>query len=775
MTRGAAARAWPYAAVAAVAALALARGPFSGHPLYFRDLSLSYFPFRRFMLAGLQAGTFRFWNPYVHEGEPLVIPAIAYPFDLLQLLRPDEVGLSFVLALHIPLAAVWMMALARHGLGLSIVAAAGAGLAYALGGFALSTVNLYVYAQALAWAPAAILGLLGAARGGRRAVALGALAVGVFMSTTAAEMVAQALLVALLLALPCSARAVLRMAAAVALGAALTAPSTLVVARIVAGSARAAGLSPEVVLSHSIHPLTLAQVLIAGFHGDTARLTERWWGANFFPRGFPYFLSLYLGLATLATAAIGALQGRGPRLRLVAVAAAAVLLALGQWGIAGGLVEAFELLRRFRYPSKLYFSAHLAVALLVGLGADALAAGARGAWRRLSIGALCAGALLVTAPLWPRLAPERARWFAAGFFPPEYPWPARLALLDWVLRDAALGASVALAAGALAVLAWRGRLAPLPATLGVVGLLAADLLRAGAGLNPGAPAGFYSPSPEVARHHDTWRATGRIFTCDPASSRAYAQGRSVRPDHERWTFAVLRDTAVPWFSVTAGLPSALSPDLTMMVDPGRLIPVADAGCASVDRLIAPLRLAGVGHVISLDPLDHPDLVLQAAEQPAALAPVTVFAYALRDPLPLLSLARALVPAASPADARARAGDAAFDPRSAVVIESDPLPPTAGGTATLRRHDPGHIEVGATTEAPAVVVVREAWAAGWKAAVDGEPAAILRANGRHMALVVPAGTHTATLDYDPPGFRAGLLVALAATLVILALAVSDRRR
>ena len=36
-------------------------------------------------------------------------------------------------------------------------------LVYALGGFALSTVNLYVYVQALAWAPAAILGLLRAA------------------------------------------------------------------------------------------------------------------------------------------------------------------------------------------------------------------------------------------------------------------------------------------------------------------------------------------------------------------------------------------------------------------------------------------------------------------------------------------------------------------------------------------------------------------------------------------------------------------------------------
>ena len=691
MTRRTVAHAWPYVAVAAVAALAFARGPFAGHPLYFRDLSLYFFPLRRFVLAGLQAGALRFWNPYVHEGEPLALPPVSYPFDLLQLLRPDEVGISFVLALHVPLAALWMMALARKGLGLSSTAAAGAALVYALGGFALSTVNLYVYAQALAWAPAAILGLLSAARGDRRAVALGAVAVGILLSTTAAEMVAQAIAVGVVLALPCSAAALSRMAAALVLGAALAAPSAAVLARVAADSARASGFAPEVVLSHSIHPLTLAQVVIAGFYGDTSHLTERWWGANFFPRGFPYFLSLYLGLATLVTAAVGAAQDRGPRRRLAAVAAVALLLALGRWGFGAGIVDAFDLARRFRYPSKLFFAVHLAVALLVALGADALANGVRSAWRRLAFAAL--------------------------------------------------------AAGAVAVLAWRGRLAPRPAALGLVALLAADLLRAGAGLNPGTSADFFRPSPEVARHHAAWRRAGRIFTCDPAASRAYAQGRAVRSDHERWTFAVLRDTGAPWFNVGAGLPSALSPDLTMLVPPERLIDVADAGCASVDRLIVPMRLAGVGHVIALDPLTHPDLVPQAAEQPTALTPLTVFVYALRDPLPMVSLAAA-----------------------------DAAPPSSfGGAVELRRHDPGHIEVRTTTTAPAVVVVREAYAASWKAAIDGEPAAVVRANARHMGVIVPAGTHAVRLDYDPPGFRAGALIALAGALVSLGLAVSPRRR
>ena len=330
-----AARPWPYAAVAAVAALPFLRGPLAGQPLYFRDLALHFLPLRRFVLEGLARGELRFWNPYAHEGEPLALPPIAYPFELLALLRPDEAGVSFLLALHVPLAAVWMMAFARHALGLSAPGAAAGALVYALGGFALSTLNLYVYAHALAWAPAAMLGLHLAARGGRAQVALAALAIGVLVSTTAAEMAAQAILVGVVLALPAGGRGLGRMAAAVVLGAGLAAPVAGVVAHVAGDSARAAGFPAEVVLAHSIHPLTLVQTVAAGFHGDTARLADRWWGGNFFPRGFPYFLSLYLGLAALAAAAVGALEGQRLRLRLAVVCALGVALALGRWGDRG--------------------------------------------------------------------------------------------------------------------------------------------------------------------------------------------------------------------------------------------------------------------------------------------------------------------------------------------------------------------------------------------------------------------------------------------------------
>src|SRR5438445_6392530 len=91
------------AALAAAAAfLPFARGVASGHVLYFRDLAILFHPYRQYAAEGLRAGQLRFWDPYVHEGVPLVYPPVGYPLDLLQALRPGPSLVSLLLALHVP-------------------------------------------------------------------------------------------------------------------------------------------------------------------------------------------------------------------------------------------------------------------------------------------------------------------------------------------------------------------------------------------------------------------------------------------------------------------------------------------------------------------------------------------------------------------------------------------------------------------------------------------------------------------------------------------------
>ena len=498
-----------------------------------------------------------------------------YPFDLLQLLRPDEAGVSFVLALHVPLAALLMMALARKGLGLSTIAAAGgaprlrAGRVRALD---RQPVRLRAGAGLGAGGDPRPAGRRprGPARGRPGRGGGGRPVVHHRRGDGRAGDRDRAAPRAALLRAPRSRR----MAAA---------------ARPGRGAGRAyrrgAGAGrrrqrARVRLpdrgrrsSHPIHPLTLAQVVVAGFYGDTAQLTERWWGGNFFPRGLsvlPEPLPRRWRRSPPPPSARA--QDRGPRRRLAAVAIVALLLAPRPLGARRGGRRGL----RDRPPLPLSVEAVLRRAPRGG------PAGRAGRWTPWRAARAAPGGGSPSPPWpWAPSPPPRRLWPAAGararalvrrrLLPARASLAARVVLLDWVLRDAATGGAVALAAGALAVLAWRGRVAPRPAALGVVALLAADLLRAGAGLNPGTSADFFTPSPEVARHHDAWREAGRVFTCDPAASAAYATGRAARVDHERWTFAVLRDTLAPAFNVSAGVPSALSPDLTMLVPPERLI------------------------------------------------------------------------------------------------------------------------------------------------------------------------------------------------------------
>lgn len=57
--------------------------------------------------------------------------------------------------------------------------------------------------------------------------------------------------------------------------------------------------------------------------------------------------------------------------------------------------------------------------------------------------------------------------------------------------------------------------------------------------------------------------------------------------------------------------------------------------------------------------------------------------------------------------------------------------------------------------------------GWSARVDGKEAEIVKADFGLMAVCVPEGTHTITFTYLPYGLHAGILVSLAALVILLA--------
>lgn len=746
-------RSWLVAAlaVAAAALLPFARPLLAGESLYFRDLGLIFFPLRKLALDGLAHGFVTWWNPYVHEGAPLPIPAVSYPFDLLQLLAPTEAGISASLILHLPLAALAFLALARS-LGLSPAAATGGAIVYALGGFGLSTVNTYIYVQALAWAPVVVLALGRAtARGRARDVGLAALATAVLVSTTAAEFGLQAMLLAVALGLPLARlprcwpgdaagpaplrgllRGLLRAGVALALAAALAAPILATFRAQLEGTERGAGFATAVVLAHSIHPLSWLQALVAGFYFDPYDAANKYWGQNFFSRGFPYFLSLYLGPLTLGLAA-GALAIRGAsfveplrglRLRLAILVPLAAIAALGSYAGLAPLVEAVPALRAFRYPQKLYFTIHLGAALLAALGLEAVSRGAR----RPLLAAAGLGAALSGLPLLPAAWPAGVGWFARGFFPAGLDPQAVAEALRFMLVDGAAGGVTALVA-ALAAIALRanGRVALVARLLPA--LLCTDLLRAGAGLNATVTPAFFRLSPQVTALASTLRAGGlRIFTCDVPGSAAYrAFRRGHRGRHELATFVLLRESLTPNYNVDVRVPTALSLDLTMMVPGDRVTSPQEALCGDPGALLPRLLAAGVGHLLALDPVTHPALAGVARVPLPGLPGLALGVYRVEPPpLPLVEL--------------------------------------EGGRLLAVEDRPGRLVARVEASGPARLVVRQAWARGWRAAVDGADAEVALHAGRHLAVAVAAGAREVRLDYAPPGLAgataAGLVAALA---------------
>jgi hypothetical protein len=115
------------------------------------------------------------------------------------------------------------------------------------------------------------------------------------------------------------------------------------------------------------------------------------------------------------------------------------------------------------------------------------------------------------------------------------------------------------------------------------------------------------------------------------------------------------------------------------------------------------------------------------------------------------------------------------PASALAsVRRDPAG-TSPGRADVTEYRPGYVRLEVEAARPALVVAAEAHYPGWHATLDGQPAELLRANYLSQGVLVPEGTHTVELRYDPDSIRYGTLISIAGLLGLAALVVWARRR
>lgn len=739
--------------------LLLGPGLLHGSVLFWGTPLLQFLPWRTFALEMLSAGHLPLWNPLVGMGAPLLAnyqSAVFYlPNVLLWVLEPAAASTLLVL-LHLVWAGLGMARLARR-MEMNALGQAVSGTAFGLCGYLVARAGFFSINAAAAWLPWIVLAGdrlvtdLPASAGARpRWGAVLPLALALAFQWTAGH--AQTawyslVLLAIWMAWRMIALRSWRRAAVIAAGAsaaallafALASPQLLPTLEYLRESQRAQSLDPAFALTYSFWPWRLLGLLAPGIFGSPVSGT--YWGyGNFWED------AIYIGVLPLLLAFVGAVRGvigRAPHAGLarllVALTTVTALLALGSHTpVFPWLFDNLPTFDLFQAPTRWMLLAAFSLTLLAGAGASAWqpAEGAALYWSRLGTAGACGMAVLAWAapqvlPIESQAALLRARTIASGLALAGL-WLALSGVLVLLRRDKPHHA-------------WM---------LGAVLLVAADLVLAGAGLNPMTGGGLYRDSSTLA---------GQLGS----AHRAYLPADLEQDLKFQWafrfdTFAALddwrlvREVGLPNTLMLDGVPSANNFD---PLTPGRAAGWMEmlADHPAPGKLLALMDVAWLGVVPSAGERPVEYVRLEGAQR-ARVVPEAIVA-------------------ASPGEALAMVGAPGFDPQTQVVLEAagGERVPAGGGTGTVTvvaPDGPNRLVIRVEAAAPAWVVVSDTWYPGWQAEVDGEPAILWRADYLFRAVHVPAGGHTVHLAYRPTSLRLGSVLA---ALGVLASAWLARRR
>jgi hypothetical protein len=231
---------------------------------------------------------------------------------------------------------------------------------------------------------------------------------------------------------------------------------------------------------------------------------------------------------------------------------------------------------------------------------------------------------------------------------------------------------------------------------------------------------------------------------------------------------------LPSLAASFGAYGSFEPDLLGLY-PARLREWVEAWQAQegTPGQLRMLQLGGVQHVVALHAQGYEDLEPAGIFTSLLREPIHVFR--VPDPLPRV-YATTGVRVARGAAARLLLLDPRFDPRREVVL-GDGEPRRVGDPASCRlaAFASDHLEAEVDMPTSGHMVVLDTFDPGWRAAVDGQPAAVLVANTVFRAVPVPAGRHRVGLVYRPSSVLAGLAVSALGLAAILVVAVTHRFR
>jgi hypothetical protein len=751
--------------LAALVAVTFAGALSSARVFYERDIHAFWWPHTEVLRRAIAESSWPLWNPWEGFGAPLLADAnfqLTYPPTWLVLVLGPALQFKVLTIGHTLLAALGACALARRR-GLRWTAAGAAGAAYALSGPFLSAASLFHHFAGAAWLPWLLFAVEGLVRrpGLAAALPLGLVA-GVQLTAGSGDLcLFGALLGAARLAWHLarsrpSGRRLLTLAGsgavAAALALALGAAQWLPTAERARDGFRAV-LDPRATGYWSLHPAALADLAVPRLATDLP-LSDTARGALFEGRE-PLLACLYLGLGPLALAALAlALRPR----RAAAPAAGTlflVLAALGRHTPVYGVLLHLPAFGVMRYPQKFLWPAALCLAVLAALGTEAWVDAWSPAERRR---ARLVGALLLVAAG----AALLAAWWVAGrpdglapYLSPGGEMFARHAAALKLARSALLGA-------VLALLTWGRAARERPARAVTAAFLlvgAADLVAVGHGVNPLAPRDLMDHRPAVVDLLAGGTARVHAVSEGPECEAPEAGPKGWAP---QWIAALgFLDTLRPPSATRWGVRGSYDGEFTGLGSRWRW-PFAAAAWRLVGTPggLRLLQVGGVSHVLWVGSSPVPGLETLENRPSPYVCPLQVLR--VPDPLPDAYVVRGERSGDDPETVLRVLLDPGFDPRSEVVLSDaraagPPVRVSDEVRIASRRLD--SLEIEARLGAPGVLVVLEAFDAGWRATVDGAEEPVLRANGLFRAVRLGEGRHRVRFVYRPRSAAIGAALSL----------------
>jgi hypothetical protein len=742
---------------------------FGDRTVYTGDLECFIGPRDRFLASSIANGDgIPQWAPGIFGGAPGLASqefGFLYPPNFLLALLAGDRAKAIGLALHFVLGAFGVLALARR-LGASEGAALLSGTAFMFGGAVVCAHVAPPYVVSAAWTAWAAWAALGMARrqGGVAVATIAFLSIFLegepFGCPLAALVAFGVVLVSEDLFGVARTIAFLGLAAVLSmlLGAAQLFPSFAVLDE----TARAKGITFALASEWSFWPGEALGFLVPFAFGHHANPPSVWIDAVFPDGKRAWAEAYYLGPVVLALALVGV-----TRLKESALARAGTALVLGATPLAlGKFTPVFKLFYDFapggkflRYPAKLMVFAALGAALLAASGLDGL--GKRTKLAVSALSAFLAASLLALLYVHFDAADLGASIDALGV-----PRVKGLAAIE-NLEPRLLHVAVFALGGLLVLLRPRGRKE--------AALLALVVLDLGLTLRPAvylAPREPFERAPRVAP------VLAEVSKEDgfPARVIGTEGARALAPEDERSAgFPGDYDLArVEGLEPDAGLGEGVLDQQGFLSNPPFRFALMALRLGKLPAVDQAIRLGARYLLVQNEDLGREATLVRTVGSRSLLR--------LERSPPWASL-HGNVTYAKGEDASKKRFDAArlasvpsFDPRRDCVIEAaeQPCDPGARGSVRLAsRFGLQAFDLDVETSGPSWLVVREAWASGWTATVDGAPAEIAPADVLFRAVHLPAGAKRVAFRFAAPRAREGAIVSLVTAFSLLLLVLRRR--